>query len=51
MMDDKIAVVAAITLICCFAIVMSPVDIAGMVSNAICALGGLATGTALAGGK
>ena len=46
-MDDKIAVVVAITIICCFAITMNPVDISGMVSNAICALGGLEAGTIL----
>jgi hypothetical protein len=50
-MDDKIAVVAAITIICCFAIIMNPVDISGVVSNAICALGGLATGAVLAKGE
>ena len=50
-MDDKIAVVIAITVICCFAIMVKPVDISSMVSNAICALGGLATGTILTKGE
>ncbi|MBW2599563.1 MAG: hypothetical protein JRC60_05685 [Deltaproteobacteria bacterium] len=46
-MNDKIAVVIGIVIICCFALWQAPIDAADVPNMAISALAGLATGTAL----